>query len=97
MDSVESAIIEKRPGHTVDVAPSPVSVLLVTEIRMYAEGITAALDEDEGIERVTNASGCEAALAHIAREPIDVVVLDLAGIDDVAAARAFVRAAARRA
>jgi DNA-binding NarL/FixJ family response regulator len=94
MDSIEYALIEKRPGHAVLAAPASVSVLLVTEIRMYAEGIAAALDEHDAIERVTSERSCETALERLAREPTDVVILDLAGIDDVSAARAFVRAAA---
>lgn len=94
MDSIEYALIEKRPGQAVVAAPPSVSVLLVTEIRMYAEGIAAALDEHDAIERVTSERSCETALERLAREPTDVVILDLAGIDDVSAARAFVRAAA---
>ena len=71
-----------------------VSVLLVTPIRLYAEGIAAALREVDAIDRVIVVQGCETALGQLARDPLDVVVLDLAGIDDVAAAQAFVAAAA---
>lgn len=92
--STESAIIEKGPGQAVAAALPPVSVLLVTEIRMYAEGIATALDEHDAIARVTNEPSCARALERLAREPTDLVILDLAGIDDVAAARAFLRAAA---
>jgi two-component system, NarL family, nitrate/nitrite response regulator NarL len=93
-NSIELAIIDERPLRAVPAAPPPVSVLLVTGIRMYAEGTAAALDEHDAIGRVTTEPCCETALERLRREPTDIVMLDLAGIDDVAAARAFVRAAA---
>ena len=73
--------------------PAPVSVLIVTPIRLYADGIATALDDLEVIDRVAVEPCCDRALERLAREPTDVVLLDLAGIDDVAAAQAFVRAA----
>jgi two-component system nitrate/nitrite response regulator NarL len=91
---VVSAIIEQETADAATAASPRVSVLLVTEVRMYAEGIAMALDEHDAIERITTEPSCEAALERLDREPTDVVVLDLAGIDDVAAAQAFVRAAA---
>jgi two-component system nitrate/nitrite response regulator NarL len=73
--------------------PAPVSVLIITQIRLYADGIATALDELDVIDRVAVEPCCDTALKRLARDPTDVVVLDLAGIDDVAAAPAFVRAA----
>jgi len=72
---------------------SPVSVLVVTQVRLYADGIANALRELDSIARVEVAASCDAALQRHAAAPTDVVVLDLAGIDDVASARAFVHAA----
>ena len=71
-----------------------ISVLLVTPIRLYADGIAASLRELGTVDRVTVVSSCDAAFARLAREPLDVAVLDLAGIDDVAAAQGFVNSAA---
>jgi two-component system, NarL family, nitrate/nitrite response regulator NarL len=71
-----------------------VSVLLVTPIRLYADGIADALSALATIAGVTVVPSIDAAAGEQEREPRDVVVLDLAGIDDVAAAQAFVNAAA---
>jgi two-component system, NarL family, nitrate/nitrite response regulator NarL len=76
------------------VSAAGISVLLVTPIRLYADGLAAALRETDTVARVNVVSSCEAACARVAREPVDVAVLDLAGIDDVAAAQAFVSTAA---
>ena len=70
------------------------SVLLVTSIRLYADGISRALDELDAIGRIAVAASCAAALAHLQGDPMDVVVLDLAGINDKTAAQSFVHAAA---
>jgi hypothetical protein len=93
--SIASGTTEEGSGHAEGAVPSPVSVLLVTQIRLYAEGIAAALDDSGSIGRVAVEQCCETALVRLARDPTDVVVLDLAGIDDVAAAQAFVHATAR--
>jgi DNA-binding NarL/FixJ family response regulator len=69
-------------------------VLLVTQIRLYADGISRALDELDAIGRVAVEPTCATALAHLRDDPMDVVVLDLAGIDDMPAAKAFAQAAA---
>ena len=74
----------------------PVSVLLVTQIRLYAEGLASALAELDEIGRVAAVPSCDTAIERLARDPADVVVLDLAGIDDVAGAQAFVRAVSSR-
>jgi DNA-binding NarL/FixJ family response regulator len=71
-------------------------VLLVTQVRLYAEGIVRALDELDAIGRVAVALNCDAAIELLARDPSDVVVLDLAGIDDAAAAQALVQAVPSR-
>jgi two-component system, NarL family, nitrate/nitrite response regulator NarL len=73
--------------------PPPISVLLVTQIRLYAHGIATTLDDLEAINRVVVEPSCETALDRLTRDPTDVVLLDLAGIDDLAAAQAFVQAA----
>jgi len=72
---------------------APVSVLVVTQIRLYADGIADGLRELDTIARVEVAASCDAALQSHAAAPTDVVVLDLAGIDDAGSARAFVHAA----
>lgn len=71
----------------------PVSVLLVTEIRLYSEGVATALEETDVIGRVGTEACCSAAVSRLEREAFDVVVLDVAGIDDVAEAQSFARAA----
>jgi two-component system, NarL family, nitrate/nitrite response regulator NarL len=76
------------------VSAAGISVLLVTPVRLYADGIGASLRELDAIDQVTVVSSCDAGVAQLARQPLQVAVLDLAGIDDVAAAKAFVNSAA---
>ena len=76
------------------VSAAGISVLLVTPIRLYADGIAGALGETDTIDRVAVVPSCDDAVERLAREPLDVIVLDLAGIDDTAAAQEFVNAAA---
>jgi len=90
---IDRAIIEDEPACAGGAGPPPISVLLVTQIRLYADGIVTALEELEAIKRVDVATSCDTALERLVRVPSDVVVLDLAGIDDAAVAQAFVRAA----
>jgi two-component system, NarL family, nitrate/nitrite response regulator NarL len=71
----------------------PVSVLLVTQIRLYADGIAGGLEEIDGIGRVGAEPSCSTGLERLRHESFDVVVLDVAGIDDIAEAQAFTRAA----
>lgn len=73
--------------------PAAISVLLVTPIRLYADGITGALSEFDSIERVAVQPSCAAALRYLEHERVDVVVLDVAGLDDIAEAHALARAA----
>jgi DNA-binding NarL/FixJ family response regulator len=70
----------------------PVSVLLVTQIRLYSDGIASALNEIAAIGRVCAETSCSAALSRLRHERFDVVVLDVAGIDEVAEAQAFTHA-----
>jgi two-component system nitrate/nitrite response regulator NarL len=70
-----------------------IHVLLVTDVRLYAEGIATGLPEDPAIAAVAVAPDCAAALGKLRREPADVAILDLAAIDDVPQARAFAVAA----
>ena len=70
-----------------------IQVLLVTDVRLYAEGISKALREGPSIAAVAVAPDCAAALGELRRAPADVAILDLAAIDDVAQARAFAAAA----
>ena len=75
------------------MSAADVSVLLVTSIRLYADEIARALRELDTIAAVTVVASCDEADAVLARASIDVVVLDLAGVDDVAVAQMFVGAA----
>ena len=70
------------------------TVLLVTSIRLYADEIAQTLRELEAIDVVRVVASCEEAAAALAVELPDVVVLDLMGLDDVEAGRAFVASAA---
>jgi two-component system nitrate/nitrite response regulator NarL len=72
----------------------PVTVLLVMHLRLYSDGIEKALREIDEIGTVETAPTCSAALAHLRRVGFDVVVLDVAGIDDIADAQHFARQAA---
>lgn len=72
----------------------PVTVLLVTQLRLYSDGIEKALREVDEIGAVDIAPTCAAALTHVRRVGFDVVVLDVAGIDDIADAQHFARHAA---
>lgn len=74
-------------------APYAISVLLVTQLRLYADGIASALEELDEIGRVAVERCCRTARDRLTRETIDVVVLDLAGIDEVVDARTLAQVA----
>ena len=71
----------------------PITVLVVTPVRLYADGIARALNDADEIRRVAIEESCSAALRRLRREPPDVAILDLAGIDRPDEAEAFARAA----
>lgn len=80
-------------GAAIAAQQTPVSALLVTQIRLYSDGIATALEEIDAIGRVGTEPSCSAALTRLRRERFDVVVLDVAGVDDLAEAQAFTRSA----
>jgi DNA-binding NarL/FixJ family response regulator len=78
---------------TVPAHQQPVSVLVVTQVRLYSDGIARALEEIDEISRVAAEPSCSEGLVRLRRDCFDVVVLDVAGIDDIAEAQGFTRAA----
>lgn len=68
-------------------------MLVVTDVRLYADGLATALVETPEIAVVVQAADCTQALRTLRARRADVVLLDLAGLGDLADARAFVEGA----
>lgn len=65
----------------------PIRVLIVNEVRLYGEGISAALDADERFEVVATAGRLGEAIGALGAARADVVLLDVSGIAEPAQAR----------
>ena len=63
---------------------SPIKIIIVSDVRLYREGIAAALSRD-AFAVVGTATGCSpAALGHVYAVPCDVVIVDMATRDSLA-------------
>lgn len=69
-----------------------IRVFVLTEIRLYREGLASLLDREDGMEVVGTASAQQAAIAELRELAPDVVLLDMAMLDSVATLRALVAA-----
>jgi DNA-binding NarL/FixJ family response regulator len=65
----------------------------VAEVRLYREGLSTSLGRREHLAVLGEAGSREAALALVASNPPDVVVLDMATRDSLAIVRAISSAA----
>jgi two-component system nitrate/nitrite response regulator NarL len=70
-----------------------ISVLIVADVRLYREGLSTSLGRREHLAVLGEAGSREAALALVASNPPDVVVLDMATRDSLAIVRAISSAA----
>ena len=70
-----------------------ISVLIVADVRLYREGLSTSLGRREHLTVLGEAGSREAALALVASNPPDVVVLDMATRHSLAIARAISSAA----
>src|SRR3954471_18368304 len=70
-------------------------VAVVSGVRLYAEGLTRALELDPGLSVCAALEDTDALLRLLAERTPDVVLLDLAGLDDLEALRALVARAPR--
>jgi two-component system, NarL family, nitrate/nitrite response regulator NarL len=61
--------------------PEPVRVAIVSEIRLYRDGLAQMLAADERFEVVGTMTGCDEGFARIAESLPDVVLIDLAALD----------------
>jgi two-component system nitrate/nitrite response regulator NarL len=68
-------------------------ILLVTDVRLYREGIEAVLADREGVEVVASASACGEALELAGRLRPEIALVDVAMPDAVEGVRAIRRAA----
>jgi two-component system nitrate/nitrite response regulator NarL len=57
--------------------PAAIRVVLVSEIRLYRDGLAQMIETDERFEVVRTLDTCAHALAAVARVPADVVLVDL--------------------
>lgn len=69
-----------------------IRVLVVSHVRLYREGIAAALDRRDTIAVVGAESSVPDAMTRLARDPVRVVVIDMALNGSVAALRAIAAA-----
>lgn len=79
--------IQRRAAGTV------LRVLVVSGVRLYAEGLTRALEADAELSVCATASDCTALLDLLGELDPDVVLVDIAGLDDRDDLRALVGAA----
>lgn len=70
-----------------------ISVLLVSQLRLHRESLSSALRDHADVLRVTAVQTCAAAQAALRPDAIDVLLVDLSGIDDAESARAMAAAA----
>jgi DNA-binding NarL/FixJ family response regulator len=71
-----------------------IKVVVASGVRFYAEGLAQALDIDERISMLLAVPDVEALLSILLEAAPDVVLLDLAGMDDLDELREIVTAAA---
>jgi DNA-binding NarL/FixJ family response regulator len=71
-----------------------IEVVVASGVRFYAEGLAQVLDGDERISTLLAVPDVETLLAVLVDAAPDVVLLDLAGMDDLDALREIVTAAA---
>jgi DNA-binding NarL/FixJ family response regulator len=74
----------------------PIRVLVVSDVRLYREGIATALDRRDTIAVVGAASSVTDAIARLADDNVRVVVVDMAINGSLAAVRAIAAAADAR-
>ena len=67
----------RRPRAARAPVPQPLRVLLVEDSRVLTERLTEALSQIPGIELIAAVDGENAARAVVARERVDVMILDL--------------------
>jgi DNA-binding NarL/FixJ family response regulator len=67
----------------------PIRVLVVSSVRLYREGVAAALDRRDSITVVGTASGVNEAIARVASDNARVVIVDVSAEDGRAAVRAM--------
>lgn len=72
---------------------SPISLVVVTDVRLYREGLSGVLGRREDLVIVGEASNLDAAVPLVESTRPDVVVLDIASRESLATARAISRAA----
>jgi two-component system nitrate/nitrite response regulator NarL len=72
--------------------PDPIVVLVVSRVRLYADGLGHALGADSRFRVLDTAADPARALARLAAEPADVVLLDVASVDDPEPVRRLVAA-----
>lgn len=70
----------------------PIPVLVLSDVRLYREGVAAALDRRDSITIVATACTVSEAIARIESEHARVVVVDMATQDSLAAVRAIAAA-----
>lgn len=66
-----------------------VDVLIVSDIRLYREGLAEMLARDGRLRLVGSAKSIEAALGHLQNGEVDVVLLDMGMPESLAAVRAI--------
>lgn len=80
----------KRGATSRGESESGVAVLVVSSVRLYAEGLVRVLDEDPRFAYATIASSPAQALLAIDKARPEVLLLDLATLDDVDGGRRLV-------
>ena len=60
-------------------ARQTIRVVVISPVRVYVQGLAQLLDIEAGVALAGVATGVEAAAALLAREPADVVLLDMTG------------------
>lgn len=84
----------ERGAEADTTAAATLAVVVASGVRFYAEGLAMALAADERISVLLAVPGADALLSVLVRAEPDVVLLDLAGMDEVDELREMVSAAA---
>ena len=92
-DAQSASLVENRDA---GATAAPLSVLIVSDIRLYREGLAELLAREPKLAGATSACDGPEALSHVAADAPDLVLVDMTMKDAIAVTRALSRSGAVR-